>query len=111
MQVGWTEKVGDREGTRIVLCNLADTYAVADLEVKGIECYRRALLLAEEAGDRDAQSTVLDELGALHLYLADDGPALAFTRRALMYEEDQKHDDVDRLRTHLDQLIRRLPES
>jgi multidrug resistance efflux pump len=77
--------------------------------VKAIECYRRALPLAEEAGDRDAQSTVLDELGAIHLSLADDAPARAFTRRALaMYEHDQKHEAVARLRARLEQIERKL---
>jgi len=35
--------------------------------------------------------------------------ALAFTRRALaMYEQDQKHEDVARLRARLEQLERKL---
>jgi hypothetical protein len=93
----------------IALCNLADEYTAADLEVKAIECYRRALPLAEDAGDSDSLSMVLDELGALHWSLADDAPALAFTRRALaMNEHDQKHEAVARLRARLEQLERKL---
>jgi len=74
-----------------------------------IECYRRALPLAEAANDRETLSKVLDELGAIHSSLADDVLAAAFTRRALvLYEQQQKDADVERLRARLEQLERKL---
>jgi tetratricopeptide (TPR) repeat protein len=74
------EKVGDHEGIPIVLSNLASEYAELDLHVKAVECYGRALSLEEAADDREALAWVLDELGRLHYRLAEDGPAITYSR-------------------------------
>jgi hypothetical protein len=73
--------------------------------VRAIEYFGRALSLAEEADDRETLASVLDELGLLHYRLDEDGPAISYSRRALvMYEANNKTDDIERLRARLDDL-------
>jgi tetratricopeptide (TPR) repeat protein len=92
----------DPNALPIVLGNLAEEYFETDQDVKSIACHVRIVELAEASGDHDALAASLDALGLLHKRLADDGPAIAYTRRALdLYESGGEASDVERLRERL----------
>jgi tetratricopeptide (TPR) repeat protein len=100
----------DPDALPIVLGNLAEAYLETDQDVQAIACHVRIVELAEANGDRDTLVASLDALGLLHTRLADDGPAIAYTRRALaLYESRRESSDVERLRARLARLQRKPP--
>ena len=102
------ERVGDEEGLKIVLRNLGDVCDEAELGLKALGFFERALPLVEKSGDREALGSLLDDLGRIQYALGNDELAIAATKRALeVYESDRSAAAVKRLKARLDDLLRR----
>jgi hypothetical protein len=95
------------EGVRALEAELAAASKAGDLR-RVAELHGSLGTNLDAIGDRARGIESLDELGAIHGSLADDAPALAFTRRALaMYEEDEDQPAIARLQDRLARLERK----
>ena len=70
---------------------------------RAIACYRRAIELLDDAGDRYIGAESLDRLGDCHAAMGDLGAALDAWRNAVTVLDDLGHPSADGVRRKLRQ--------
>jgi tetratricopeptide (TPR) repeat protein len=80
-------RAGSAEGEAWILNNLGLAYWQRSRQEAAVDCYRRALRLREDLGDRAGEVVLLDNLGNAYDEMGRDHDALEHFRRALHLAE------------------------